>query len=156
LKRAGPLGLLLGYGAFGSITWMTFNAMGEMVCYLPVDGSFITFAYRFVDPSFGFALGWLYCYNAACVVAAEITAVASMVNFWNSSINNAAWCGISLAVVFGLVSCPVGATIDVRKNLLGAKYFGEGEFVLSIFKVLLILGLLIFTRTYCFWASISR
>jgi amino acid transporter len=101
---------------------MTFNAMGEMVCYLPVDGSFITFAYRFVDPSFGFALGWLYCYNAACVVAAEITAVASMVNFWNSSINNAAWCGMSLAVVFGLVSSPELEMTDVRKNLLGAKY----------------------------------
>ena len=33
------------------------TSLGEMATYLPVSGSFSTYAARFVDPSLGFALG---------------------------------------------------------------------------------------------------
>ena len=36
----------------------------------------------------------------------------------------------------------------MRQNVLGVKWYGEGEFYLSIFKVLLILGLSLFTCEY--------
>lgn len=68
LKRAGPLGLLLGYLIYGLLILSTYNAMGEMVSFLPIDGTFIRFAYRFVDPSYGFAMGWVATYNNAVTV----------------------------------------------------------------------------------------
>ena len=39
------------------------TSLGEMATYLPVSGSFSTYATRFVDPSLGFALGWNYWFN---------------------------------------------------------------------------------------------
>jgi amino acid transporter len=40
---------------------LIYPAITEMSAYLPTRGSSMTlFADRFVSPSFGFALGWLY------------------------------------------------------------------------------------------------
>ncbi|KAI8635979.1 hypothetical protein BD408DRAFT_426885 [Parasitella parasitica] len=36
------------------------TCLGEMATYMPVSGSFNHYATRFVDPAFGFALGWNY------------------------------------------------------------------------------------------------
>ena len=45
------------------------TSLGEMATYLPVPGSFSTYATRFVDPSLGFALGWNYWFNWVITVA---------------------------------------------------------------------------------------
>lgn len=68
LARAGPLSLLLGYAVYGLLVLTSFNAMGEMVSYLPIDGSYLRFAGRFVDPSYGFAMGWVATYNNSVTV----------------------------------------------------------------------------------------
>lgn len=34
-------------------------ALGEMTTLYPVNGAFVHYASRFVDPSLGFALGWV-------------------------------------------------------------------------------------------------
>lgn len=68
LARAGPLSLLLGYTVYGILVLSSFNAMGEMVSYLPIDGSYIRFAGRWVDESYGFAMGWVAAYNNAVTV----------------------------------------------------------------------------------------
>lgn len=78
--------------------------MGEMVSYLPIDGSYVEFASRFVDKSFGFALGWLVFYNYSVTVAAEATAVAGMINYWNTDISNAVWCTLFLVSILIFVS----------------------------------------------------
>lgn len=75
----------------------TFDAMGEMVSYLPIDGSYIQYASRFVDQSFGFAMGWMLFYNYAVTVAAEAVAVAGLVNYWNDTISNGVWCALFVA-----------------------------------------------------------
>ncbi|KAK6364450.1 hypothetical protein LTS17_012215 [Exophiala oligosperma] len=132
LHQAGPAALFLGYAIYGGLIYIAFNSMGEMVSYLPIDGSYVEFASRFVDNSFGFALGWLVFYNYAVTVAAEATAVAGMINYWNTDINNAVWCTLFLVSI-------------VVFNVWGVRWFGEGEFYFSLFKVFLIVGLLIFT-----------
>ncbi|WVQ66638.1 uncharacterized protein L199_004823 [Kwoniella botswanensis] len=131
LAKSGPLSLFLGYVVYAGLFLVTYNAMGEMVCYMPIDGSFIRFANKFVDESFSFAFGWLYIYNASVVVAAELVAIPGLINYWNTSINNAVWCAIGLASYIGL-------------NVCGVHIFGEGEFFLSSFKVFLIIGLIFF------------
>jgi hypothetical protein len=35
------------------------HALGEMAVLLPVAGSFSTYSSRFLDPSWGFAIGWV-------------------------------------------------------------------------------------------------
>lgn len=58
LTAAGPLGLLIGVIIWSSVVWAASNCLIEMTTLLPLDGGFVTFAGRFVDKSFGMALGW--------------------------------------------------------------------------------------------------
>ncbi|KAJ3522549.1 hypothetical protein NM208_g12808 [Fusarium decemcellulare] len=132
LARAGPLGLLLGYSVYALLVWSTFNAMGEMVVWLPIDGSFVVFAHAFLDDAWGFALGWLYTATNSLSAAGEVAAVAAIVNFWTDSINNALYVAIITTSLLAL-------------NVFGVRIYGEGEFYFSLFKILLILGLLVMT-----------
>ncbi|WVW79165.1 hypothetical protein I302_101131 [Kwoniella bestiolae CBS 10118] len=132
LAHGGPLSLLLGYIVIALNTWITFNAMGEMVCYLPIDGSFTLYAERYVDRSFSFALGWFFIIKGSISFANEGVAIAGLVNFWNTDINNGVWIGVSIVIMAAI-------------NFLSSKYFGEAEFHMSIFKVILILGLILFS-----------
>lgn len=82
---------------------MTFNAVGEMTSYLPVDGSILQFAARFVDPSYGFAMAWLCFANNSVTVAAEATAVASIIKFWNEEVNSGVWCALFVVSILLIV-----------------------------------------------------
>ncbi|KAF8211454.1 amino acid permease [Mycena galopus ATCC 62051] len=130
LQRGGPVGLLLGYLAVGSITYSVMISLGEMVAYLPIPGGHIKLAERFVDPAFSFTMGWNYWYNWVIILPAELSAAAVLINYWNQSVNNAAWIAIIMVVVIGI-------------NLLGAGVYGEAEFVFASIKVITITGLII-------------
>lgn len=60
LVNGGPLGIFLGYCFVGFVCYMVMVALGEMASYLPHKKGFPGYATRFVDPAFGFALGWNY------------------------------------------------------------------------------------------------
>lgn len=60
LATGGPASLLIAYLIVGGIVFLTMLSLGEMAAFIPVAGSFCTFAGRFVDDAFGFALTWNY------------------------------------------------------------------------------------------------
>ncbi|KZT11237.1 amino acid permease [Laetiporus sulphureus 93-53] len=130
LKNGGPVGLLLGYLTIGSLCFCTMLSLGEMAAFLPVPGGHITFAERFVDPAWSFALGWQYWYNWTIVLPAELSAAAVLINYWNQSVNNAVWITMCLIVV-------------ILINMFGAGVYGEAEFVFASIKVITITGLII-------------
>ncbi|KAJ7781544.1 amino acid permease/ SLC12A domain-containing protein [Mycena metata] len=130
LRFGGPVGILLGYLAVGSITYSVMISLGEMIAYLPIPGGHIKLAERFVDPAFSFTMGWNYWYNWTVVLPAELSAAAVLINYWNKTVNNAAWITIILIVVVGI-------------NMLGAGVYGEAEFVFASIKVITITGLII-------------
>lgn len=63
VSTAGPGGALLAYAFIGVMVYFLMTSLGEMAAYLPVSGSFETYANRYVDKSLGFALGWNYWFN---------------------------------------------------------------------------------------------
>jgi amino acid transporter len=65
--------------------------VAEMATHLPIRGSIFEFAARYVDPAFGFALGWTYFYASAMLYCAEISAVATVMGYWDTGINPALW-----------------------------------------------------------------
>lgn len=73
-----------------------------MATYLPIRGSIFEFAKRYVDEAFGFALGWTYFYTAAMLLCAELSAVATVISYWDSETNAAAWVALALVVVVAL------------------------------------------------------
>ena len=69
ISTAGPGGALVAYIGIGLMVYFLMTSLGEMATYLPVTGSFATYARRFVDPAMGFAMGWNYWFNWAITLA---------------------------------------------------------------------------------------
>lgn len=106
------------------------TSLGEMATYMPVSGSFSTYASRFVDPAFGFALGWNYWFNWAITLAVDISTAAIIVQFWLPNTPAWLWSAIFLILIFGL-------------NALSVKAYGESEYWFSIIKVATVIIFLI-------------
>ncbi|KAJ7095083.1 amino acid permease [Mycena belliarum] len=130
LRNGGPIGLLLGYLAVGSITYSVMISLGEMVAYLPIPGGHIKLAERFVDPAFSFTMGWNYWYNWIIILPAELSAAAVLINYWHPNVNSSVWITIIMIVVVAI-------------NMCGAGVYGEAEFVFASIKIITITGLII-------------
>lgn len=131
LANAGPVGVLLAYIITGMTIFGVMEGLAEMSSYLPVSGSFMHFASRFVDPSLGMALGWNYWWCYAIGWASELSAASAVIGYWNADINIAAWISIMMVV---------GALL----NFAGVNIYGESEVVTSTIKLLAFIMLIIF------------
>jgi amino acid permease len=58
LAAGGPASLLIAFGMISIMLYCTVYALGEMSVLFPIAGSFNAFATRFLDPAWGFAMGW--------------------------------------------------------------------------------------------------
>lgn len=131
LAIVGPAPLWLGYISMMLVVWFVMNAIAEMTTYLPMKG--ITLPYftdRFVDRSLAFASGWNYWYAYAILVAAEATAGAILLDYWDTPVPSAVWITIILVVCLVL-------------NIIAVEVFGEAEFWFASIKVFTIIGLVI-------------
>ncbi|MEH7417498.1 amino acid permease [Neobacillus drentensis] len=126
IQTAGPGGALIAYGAIGIMVYFLMTSLGEMATLMPVSGSFATYASRFVDPAFGFALGWNYWFNWAVTLAVEIVASAIIMKFWFPDVPSIVWSVLFLGVIFLL-------------NALSVKSYGESEYWFSLIKVVTII-----------------
>lgn len=106
--------------------------MAEMVTYLPISSPFIRFAGRYVDEAFGFAIGWNFFIFQAALVPFEVVACNLIINFWTDAVPTAAMMAI-IIVLYAAI------------NLIAVKWYGETEFWAALGKVLLIVGLVLFT-----------
>ena len=104
------------------------TSLGEMATYLPVSGSFSTYATRFVDPSLGFALGWNYWFNWVITVAADVTIAAQVIQYWSpmQGIPAWVWSCIFLIIIFAL-------------NSLSVRVYGESEYWFALIKVVTVI-----------------
>lgn len=126
IHEAGPGGAILSYIVIGIMVYFLMQSLAEMAAYMPVAGSFSTYATKFVDPSLGFALGWNYWYNWAITIAAELSAVTMIMKFWFPHTPSILWSGIFLVLMFLL-------------NYLSVKGFGEAEYWFSLIKVITVI-----------------
>ncbi|KAJ7581832.1 general APC amino acid permease [Mycena floridula] len=131
LSGAGPLGALLAYALVGSVAYAMLLSISEMTIWAPISGTFPHYAGRWVDPAYGFALGWNYFYNNAISLPSEITAAVIILGFWDENKHRqTAYTALVCILVCGI-------------NIFGVRYFGESEFAFALIKLSLIIGLLI-------------
>lgn len=130
LSTGGPASVLIAYALIGCMLFCTVHALGEMAVLFPVAGSFAHYSTRFIDPAWGFAMGWNYALQWLIVLPLEIVAASITVDYWESNISNAAWVAIFWAVIVSI-------------NLFGVKGYGEAEFVFSLIKVIAVIGFII-------------
>lgn len=125
--RNGPGSLLVAWALVSSFLYCTMQSLAELAAAFPVSGSFATYASRFIDRSWGFAMGWNYALFWIIVLPLELVASSMTINFWHSNINSVVWVAIFYVLIILL-------------NLCGNKGFGETEFVASVIKLLGIVG----------------
>ena len=127
IHSAGP-GLLLAYAIGGVAIFFIMRALGELLTYRPVAGSFATYADEFCGPFPGFVTGWSYWFVWVATVMAEITAVGVYVRFWLPG-------GAAMAAVAG------GACRTLwHESAFAVRVFGELEFWFALIKVVTIVG----------------
>lgn len=128
IHDAGALGALIAYAIIGAMVFFLMTSLGEMATYLPVSGSFSTYATRFVDPSLGFALGWNYWFNWVITVAADVTIAAQVVQYWTPMAGIPAWVWscIFIVIIFAL-------------NSLSVRVYGESEYWFALIKVITVI-----------------
>ncbi|MCO0832097.1 amino acid permease [Fructobacillus sp. W13] len=125
VSQAGPLGAILAYLVIGIMVFFLMTSLGEMSTFAPTSGSFSEYGNRFVDPAFGFALGWNYWFNWAITLAVDTVTVGLVAQFWLPSVPSWIFSATALSLIFLL-------------NLFSVKTFGETEFWLSFIKVVTI------------------
>ncbi|WP_285768286.1 amino acid permease [Peribacillus sp. SI8-4] len=130
IHSAGPGGALVAYAVIGIMVYYLMTSLAEMAAYMPVAGSFRVYASKFVDPSFGFAIGWNYWYNWAITIAAELAAVVLIMKFWFPDTPSFIWSAIALIMMFLI-------------NYMSVKGFGEAEFWFAMIKVVTVVIFLI-------------
>ncbi|KAL1642523.1 hypothetical protein SLS61_009674 [Didymella pomorum] len=132
LPKGGPAGLFIAFLLWGGVMWAVNECFAEMVTYAPIPSPFIRFGTEWVDGALGFAMAWNFFFSMAFLVPFEIVAMNIMLTFWTDKV-------------------PVEAVIVIMMllytflNMVTVRYFGVAEFYLSIFKVLLMLGLFMYT-----------
>ena len=107
--------------------YCTIQALGELAVAFPVAGSFSSYSTRFLDPAWGFAMGWNYAVQWLVVLPLEIVAASITIDYWGTTISNAAWVAVFWTVI-------------VIINLFGVKGYGEAEFIFAIIKVIAVVG----------------
>lgn len=126
VNSAGPGGALLSYLVIGLAVYFVMMALGEMATHRPVPGAFETYSRDYVDPAFGFMMGWNYWYASAMTIAVELVAASIVMKFWFPDSSSVLWSGLFLAILLAL-------------NLFSARVFGEGEFWFAGIKIVTII-----------------
>src|ERR1700760_1323634 len=91
LATGGPASMLIAYSIVGAIVFVTMLSLGEMAAFVPVAGSFCTYAGRFVDDGLGFALTWNYWFNDAVSTASDLVALQLVLQYWTTSNHFPGW-----------------------------------------------------------------
>jgi AAT family amino acid transporter len=129
IEKAGP-SIILMYALAGVVIFFIMRALGELLLYRPVSGSFAEYAREFLGPFFGYATGWTYWLMWVVTGMAELTAAAIYIHFWFPEIPQWVSALVFLVVLFGV-------------NLISVKIFGEVEFWFSMIKVTAIIGMIV-------------
>ncbi|KAH9221935.1 amino acid permease-domain-containing protein [Leptodontidium sp. 2 PMI_412] len=132
LSTGGPASLIIAFGIIGIMIFCTVQALGEMAVVFPVAGSFSAYSTRFLDPAWGFAMGWNYAVQWLVVLPLEIVAASITLQYWPGAqdTNAAAWVTIFLVVIIAI-------------NFFGVRGYGEAEFVFAIIKITAVIGFII-------------
>ncbi|THY71476.1 putative amino acid transporter [Aureobasidium pullulans] len=129
---SGPLCLLFSFIFWATIVFSIAQCQTEIVTLFPLDGSFIRLAGRMVDPALGVTAGWNLFFAQTSFVIFEATVINTLVTYWGYDQSPAVLISVSLVLYLAL-------------NIYRADVFGEAEFWLSLCKILLATGLIVYT-----------
>ncbi|KAG7835474.1 hypothetical protein KL942_005297 [Ogataea angusta] len=133
LAIAGPVGMLLSYMIMGLITMCTLFSLAEMCSFLGSEGNFVEMVSRFVDKSAGFAYTWCYALGYNLTLPSEISSICLLIGYWDTEKKLPDYAIVLIFTFFVLMV-----------NIVDVGAYGEVEFWITMVKILLIVGSMIF------------
>lgn len=131
IADAGVGGTLVSYFIIGSMLICCMQSVGELVVAFPsLAGGFNSYGKRFVDPSFGFTVAWLFCLQWQIVLPLELVTASMTIKYWNDSLNPSIFVAIFYSLILGI-------------SFFGARGYADAEFLFNLSKVLMITGFII-------------
>lgn len=130
INQSGAGGALIGYLIGGLILYMVMVCLGELAVHMPVTGSFQKYASKYISPSAGFSLGWMYFVGSAATAGVEFTAAGIIMQHWFPNSPIWIWCLIFIVILFSL-------------NALTTKGFAESEYWFAGIKVLAVIAFIV-------------
>src|SRR3954447_5256060 len=125
MNGTGPASIL-SYAAAGLLVVLVMRMLGEMAVAQPAQGSFMEYTRRALGDRGGFAVGWLYWYFWAIVLAVEAVAGAKILQNWLPGVP--VW--LMSLVLMSLLTA---------SNMVSVRNYGEFEFWFASIKVAAIL-----------------
>ncbi|KAL2814258.1 amino acid permease/ SLC12A domain-containing protein [Aspergillus granulosus] len=122
LSTGGPGSLFLDFLIIGVMIFNVVYALGELSIMYPITGGFYTYSTRFIDPSWGFAMGWNYVFQWAIIVPLELTVAGLTINYWQVDVSVAVWITVFLVAIIVI-------------NIFGSLGYAEEEFWSSCLKL---------------------
>ncbi|RSL95200.1 Amino-acid permease inda1 [Fusarium oligoseptatum] len=122
LAKGGPGTLFLDFLLIGIMVFNVVYALGELAVMYPVSGGFYTYATRFIEPSFGFAMAWNYVLQWAASLPLELTVCAITIQYWAPDVSPGVWIAVFLGAIIIL-------------NVFGTLGYAEEEFWAACFKL---------------------
>ncbi|WLP59072.1 amino acid permease [Bacillus pumilus] len=126
IHQAGPGGAILSFIIGGFLMYLVMLCLGELAVAMPTAGSFQEYATKYIGPSTGFMIGWLYWFSWACTIGLEFTSAGILLQRWFPDIPVWLWCLAFSVILFAV-------------NAISARSFAETEFWFSAIKVAAIL-----------------
>ncbi|KAJ9142600.1 Amino-acid permease inda1 [Coniochaeta hoffmannii] len=131
LRRGGPASLIIDYIIIGVMMFNVVFALGELALLYPVSGGFYTLVTRFVDPSWGFAMGWNYFLQWFFILPFEIVVASFTINYWTQgSVSPAVFMAVFLVALIII-------------SIFGTLGYAEEEFWSSFIKLIAIVTFII-------------
>lgn len=131
LRQGGAAGLLICYTLVSFMVYFMMQCLSELAVTFPVPGAFSHYSTRFIDQSWGFAIGWNYFMQWFILLALELSAASMTFQYWNVPIPQ----GALITIFFFLIICI---------NMMPVRVYGYAEIIFSMAKVIAIIGFLIF------------
>ncbi|OAX81046.1 hypothetical protein ACJ72_04611 [Emergomyces africanus] len=122
LRAGGPATVLIDFSIIGVMMFNVVYALGELAIMFPISGGFYTYSTRFIDPSWGFAMGWNYVFQWAIVLPLELTVAAMTIGYWGVDVSIGVWITVFLVAIIII-------------NVFGVLGYGEEEFWSSCLKL---------------------
>ena len=130
IAQTGPIGAIIAYVLGGLIAYMVMLCLGELAVHMPVAGSFGTYAQKYIGPSTGYTISWLYWLTWTATLGTEFTAAALLMQEWFPHISMWIWTIVFAIIIFGL-------------NISSTRIFAESEFWLALVKVITVIAFII-------------
>ncbi|KAL2687755.1 Amino-acid permease inda1 [[Neocosmospora] mangrovei] len=122
LYNGGPASLTIDFLIIGVMIFNVVFALGELAVMYPVSGGFYVYSCRFIDPSWGFAMGWNYVAQWAVVLPLELTVCSVCIQYWNDELSPGIFITIFLVAIIFI-------------NVFGGIGYAEEEFWSSCLKL---------------------